>query len=183
VVITAALNRNNRIRASAPGDPDIQRLSARRSDALAPRGDYIPAMAFHHFVAATRATEEFKLELARYADGLLAGRIQTVRHAPRVKVLRVLAQLLEVEPDLEIERVSIDAWSGCSDYRGTIAVTTSDSVLVFRFRWDCSWRAEQEGWLDAFQLPDQIRAAHEFGWRCFAEWRRESTVPTVILSE
>jgi hypothetical protein len=117
-----------------------------------------------------RASEEFKTDVARYADGLAADRIRTVRHAPRIKVLRLLAQLLHAEPHLEIERVSVDAWSGCSDFRGTITVTTPDKVSAFRFRWDCSWRAEQEGWFDAFELPDQIRAAHEFGWQCFREW-------------
>jgi hypothetical protein len=117
-----------------------------------------------------RATSAFKNDIVRYADGLLSDRIRTVRHAPRIKVLRVLAQLLSAQPELEIEHVLIDAWSGCSDFRGVIVVATRDSVHGFRFRWDCSWRAEQEGWFDAFQLPDQIRAAQEFGWRCFSEW-------------
>ena len=85
----------------------------------------------------------------------------------------MLAQLLSEESHLEIEDVSIDAWSGCSDFRGTISVTTSEGLRTFRFRWDCSWRAEQEGWFDAFQLPDQIRAAHEFGWRCFSDWQEQ----------
>ena len=127
-------------------------------------------MPIQHLIAASHASTEFKTDIARYADGLAADRIRTVRHAPRIKVLRLLAQLLHAEPRLEVERVLIDAWSGCSDFRGIITVTTPDSVAAFRFRWDCSWRAEQEGWYDAFQLPDQIRAAHEFGWRCFEHW-------------
>ena len=131
-------------------------------------------MPIHDLIAASRASDDFKGDIARFADGLAADRIRTLRHAPRIKVLRLLAQLLHAEPLLEVERVLIDAWSGCSDFRGTIAVTTPDTVTTFRFRWDCSWRAEQEGWYDAFQLPDQIRAAHEFGWRCFAEWESAS---------
>ena len=33
------------------------------------------------------------------------------------------------------------------------------------------WRAEQQGWVDAFGFPDQIRAADEFGWNCFHRWQ------------
>jgi hypothetical protein len=138
-------------------------------------------MPFQHLIATARASEAFKADVLRFAEGLPADRIRTVRHAPRVKVLRLLTQLLHAEPHLEIERVSIDAWSGCSDFRGTITVTTTDAVSAFRFRWDCSWRAEQEGWFDAFQLPDQIRAAHIFGWRCFSHWEPhpvENSTPT-----
>ena len=131
-------------------------------------------MPIESLVASACATENFKADVVRYAQGLPVDRIRTVRHAPRIKVVRLLAQLLHAEPDLEIERVSIDAWSGCSDFRGVITVETPTGATAFRFRWDCSWRAEQEGWFDAFQLPDQIRAAHEFGWRCFAEWREDS---------
>ena len=134
-------------------------------------------MPIQHLIATARASEEFKTDVARYADGLPADRIRTVRHAPRIKVLRLLAQLLHAEPDLEVERVDVDAWSGCSDFRGTITVTTPDAVSAFRFRWDCNWRAEQEGWFDDFQLPDQIRAAYEFGWRCFQHWEEEKPAP------
>ena len=134
-------------------------------------------MPIQHLLAASRASDEFKADIARYADGLPADRIRTLRHAPRIKVLRLLSQLLHAEPRLDVERVMIDAWSGCSDFRGIITVTASDTVTAFRFHWDCSWRAEQEGWYDAFQLPDQIRAAHEFGWRCFAVWET-TTAPT-----
>lgn len=130
-------------------------------------------MPIEHLITISRASGEFKNDVVRYAQGVPAERIQTVRHAPRIKVLRVLAQLLTEEPALEIERVSVDAWSGCSDFRGTIAVTTSGGVRSFRFRWDCNWRAEQQGWFDAFQLPDQIRAAREFGWRCFSDWEEQ----------
>ena len=121
-------------------------------------------------ISRSGASDPFKADLRRFADGGVAERIRSVRHAPRIKVLRVLAQLLSRESDLAIEHVVIDAWSGCSDFRGTIAVHCTDRVRAFRFRWDCSWRAEQQGWFDAFQLPDQIRAAREFGWQCFSEW-------------
>jgi hypothetical protein len=130
-------------------------------------------MSIEHLIVRSRATEEFKADVIRFLEGLPAERLTAVRHSPRIKVLRVVAQLLSAEADLRVERVRIDAWSGCSDFRGTIVVQTSDEERAFNFRWDCSWRAEQEGWYDAFQLPDQIRAAHEFGWRCFERWEEE----------
>ena len=130
-------------------------------------------MPIEHLIQSARASEEFKNDVVRFAQGGQVERIQTVRHSPRIKVLRLLAQLLSEEPGLEIERVSIDAWSGCSDFRGVLTVTAPDVTRVFRFHWDCSWRAEQQGWFDAFNLPDQIRAAREFGWRCFSVWQDE----------
>ena len=140
-------------------------------------------MPIQHLIATAKASTAFKSDVVRFADGLPADRIRTVRHAPRIKVLRLLTQLLHAEPHLEIERVVVDAWSGCSDFRGIITVTTPDTVTAFRFRWDCSWRAEQEGWFDAFQLPDQIRAAHEFGWRCFSQWEAEAVRDAAATSD
>ena len=137
-------------------------------------------MPIEQLISAAAASPEFKEEVGRYARGAPVERIQTVRHAPRIKVLRVLAQLLSEEPALEVERVMIDAWSGCSDFRGVLSVSTASGVKVFRFRWDCSWRAEQQGWFDAFQLPDQIRAAREFGWRCFSEWEEQPADGAVL---
>ena len=130
-------------------------------------------MPIEALISTARASEEFKRDVVRYAQGAAVERIHTVRHSPRIKVLRLLAQLLTAEAHLEIARVSIDAWSGCSDFRGVVAVMTPEGVRSFCFHWDCSWRAEQEGWYDAFQLPDQIRAAREFGWRCFSRWEEQ----------
>ena len=55
-------------------------------------------------------------------------------------------------------------------YRGTVTVRCEDGTHVWRFRWDCRWRAEQEQMHDSWGMPDQSRAAREFGWRCFARW-------------
>ena len=136
-----------------------------------------------NLIAASRASHQFKAEMARFAQGMPADRIRLVRHAPRIKVLRLLTQLVIEEPELAVERVLIDGWSGCSDFRGTITVELENSSRTFRFRWDCSWRAEQEGWFDAFQLPDQIRAAQEFGWRCFQEWEDVSAASELAPRE
>ena len=130
-------------------------------------------MPIEHLISAAEASDAFKEDVVRYAKGLPVERIHTVRHSPRIKVLRLLAQLLNEEPELKIDRVSIDAWSGCSDFRGVVSVTTPAGSKTFRFHWDCSWRAEQQGWFDAFNLPDQIRAAREFGWQCFSKWEEE----------
>ena len=116
------------------------------------------------------ATPEFLEAIERYAAGADEERIAVSRWVPRVKVLRVLTQLFDAEPELAVVRVALEAASGCSDFVGTLQVTTESSEHRFTFAWDCRWRAEQEGWTDPFGFPDQIRAAREFGWRCFARW-------------
>ena len=98
------------------------------------------------------------------------------RGIPAVKVERVLTQLLSELPDARIERIEIDARSGCSDFGGALTVHADGAVRVFDFVWDCRWRASEEGWRDHWGEPDQIRAAREFGWRCFAIWSERTTV-------
>lgn len=122
------------------------------------------------FLAASRAHEAFKADVLALATGVHAGRIRIVRPNPTVKVMRLLAKLLHEERELAIARVTIDAWSGCSDFTGTVTVECEDEVRSYEFSWCCRWRARQEGWTDYFGFPDQIRAAHEFGWQCFERW-------------
>ncbi|HET7457556.1 MAG TPA: hypothetical protein VFJ74_07865 [Gemmatimonadaceae bacterium] len=121
-------------------------------------------------LASSHATPEFKADVLAYASYQDAPRITTARHAPRIKVLRLVAQLLSAEPSLPVERVRVEGLSGCADFRGTATVEAGGETRTFEFVWDCHWRAVQEGWTDAFGLPDQIRAAREFGWRCFERW-------------
>ena len=118
----------------------------------------------------SRASDAFKADVRAYLANRAAAAITTARHAPTVKVARVVAQLLDAEPALAIERIHIDAHSGCSDFDGTLRVGTPDGEMEYRFVWCCHWRAQQEGWVDWFGLPDQMRAAREFGWRCFKRW-------------
>lgn len=127
-------------------------------------------MDIEDLLAASSATDAFKVAVRAYLDHKDAPAIQVVRHAPRVKVQRLLSQLLSAEPALAIEAVTVDGVSGCSDYRGTLRVESRGVSKVFNFVWDCQWRAREEGWTDYFGFPDQIRAAREFGWRCFARW-------------
>jgi hypothetical protein len=103
------------------------------------------------------------------------------RGIPAVKVERVLTQLLHELPDVRIERIEIDARSGCSDFSGELTVFADDAVRVFDFVWDCRWRAAEEGWTDHWGEPDQIRAAREFGWRCFAVWSERAMLSHTAL--
>ena len=118
----------------------------------------------------SHAAESFKAAVRTYSSRNGSEHIQVEGHAPSVKVKRVLAQLLTTQSHLPIERVSLRAQSGCSDFVGTVKIHTESAVHVYDFVWDCRWRAEQEGWTDYFGFPDQIRAAREYDWNCFERW-------------
>jgi hypothetical protein len=125
-------------------------------------------------LARSRADEALKSEVRSLSRIYVAhglDRVVTTRPTPAVKAQRVLTQLFAEHPELAAERVTVDATSGCSDFTGSLTVHATDGVRVYDFLWCCRWRAEQEGWVDAFGFPDQVRAAREFGWRCFSEWR------------
>lgn len=122
------------------------------------------------YLDAAAAHPEFKRELLAFVRGGEATRIRLDGHAPRVKVERVLTQLFNARPDLEVERVALRARSGCSDFTGELVAYTADEAHHFSFVWCCAWRAEQEDWRDCFGFWDQQRAAREFGWDCFKEW-------------
>lgn len=122
-------------------------------------------------LAASRAAESFKSAVRSYYADKASDRIAVSGFAPPIKVKRLLKYVLHSEPELPIERVWLRAASGCSDFVGTIDVETAHGRRTFEFVWDCRWRALQEGWSDYFGLPDQIRAAQEFDWRCFKHWR------------
>jgi hypothetical protein len=133
------------------------------------------------------ATAAFKADVRAYLAHEPATRVTAARPAPRVKVARVLAKLLDAVPDLAVERVSVDGVSGCSDFRGTLAVEAAGETRRFEFVWCCHWRAEEQQWRDAFGFPDQIRAAREFDWRCFEAWREveardEGRLPSPVLT-
>jgi len=127
---------------------------------------------FAELLDASDATDGFKEDVQAYIGHRPAPRVEVGRHIPRVKVLRLLTQLLHAEPGLALDSVHIEGTSGCSDFRGVLRAHAADGTSrVFEFVWDCQWRAIQEGWTDGFGLPDQIRAARAFEWRCFAHWR------------
>ena len=116
------------------------------------------------------ASDRFKTDVVAFASRAEAPSITLTRNAPRIKVIRLINHLLHVHPEWAIERLQIDARSGCSDFVGTVVVEGAGEARAFEFAWDCRWRAEQQGWVDAFGFPDQIRAADEFGWNCFQRW-------------
>lgn len=121
-------------------------------------------------LAASHADVAFRDDVLAFADGRAAARLALVRQAPRIKVLRLIAQLLHAEPGLALARVQVDATSGCADFRGTLAALAPERTHAWRFRWDCRWAAERSGWLTPWGTPDQGRAAEELNWRCFAVW-------------
>jgi hypothetical protein len=123
------------------------------------------------------ADAAFKADVLAFDRYQPAERIRIERHAPRVKILRTLAQLLAAEPSLRVERVRIDGSSGCCDFRGTLVAVAGGAEHVFEFVWDCRWRAHAEGWVDRWGAADQSRAAREFGWRCFSMWERRTGTP------
>lgn len=122
----------------------------------------------------SRATERFKADVTRFFAGDQPHRVKLESFVPRVKVQRLLSQLLAEEAALEIEQVTIRGSSGCSDFVGTVDVHTSTGSHVFDFVWCCRWRAQREGYVDYFGFPDQSRAALEFDWRCFQKWERRT---------
>jgi hypothetical protein len=119
----------------------------------------------------SRASAPFKSDVVRFLETGSAQRVEIRGFAPRVKVTRVLKQVLASHPDLDIEQLSIEGQSGCSDFAGTVRVATTTGTKVFEFVWCCRWRAEEQGWTDYFGFPDQMRAAREYDWRCFRVWR------------
>jgi hypothetical protein len=122
-------------------------------------------------LAESSAAESFKVSVRRFcAGGGSSDRIRIDGFAPSIKIKRVLAHMLSAEPHLAVEHVTVRGRSGCSDFVGTLKVHTSSGTHVYEFVWDCRWRAEQEGWVDYFGFPDQIRAAREYDWRCFERW-------------
>ena len=125
-------------------------------------------------LAASAASDDFKDSVRQYSTQGKAPLVEAARHAPPIKVMRVVAHLLEAEPTLRLERVRIDGSAGCSDFRGLIEAEMDGVVRQWQFTWCCRWRAVEQGWVDCFGFPDQMRAAREFGHRCFESWTETS---------
>lgn len=117
-------------------------------------------------LSASQASQAFKEAVRQLSAGKHEpDRIGFDATLPGVKVLRMIMKLLDVRPDLPIERVSIQAVSGCSNFTGRARIEPGEGKATFN--WDCRWQAEQMGWSDAVGMPDQIRAARELGYQCF----------------
>ena len=111
------------------------------------------------------ASPEFKEAVKRLEDGTGQELIRFNPQSPPVKVLRLVMKLLEEFPAMPLESLAIEAESGCSDYVGH--AIAQPGALRFEFEWNCQWRAETMGWVDAFGDPDQIRASQTYGYQCF----------------
>lgn len=132
-------------------------------------------MPLARFLDRSAATEPFRDALAEFLRTAQPNaRIVFDLRAPPVKVERTLTKILEAYPALPIERVEIDAISGCEHFRGHARIEAGARTLRVRFEWNCRWKAEQLGWTDWFGLPDQARAAREHGYDCFRVWHEES---------
>ena len=143
---------------------------------------FTPALPLDTLLAASEACPEFKADVLAYAAFQRAERVVAQGHAPRVKVLRVVAQLLHHEPSMKLDSVRVAAAAGCCDFRGVVTATAGDEVRSWEFVWDCRWRARQAGLLDSTGHPDQAWAAREYGWRCFSHWQ-ERPVSARVLAE
>ena len=126
-------------------------------------------------LARSFASERFKSDVLAFSARAEAPSITMTRNVPRIKVIRLVNQVLHAHPEWAIERLHVDGRSGCSDFVGTVTVEGAGESRTFEFAWDCRWRAEQQGWLDCYGFPDQIRAADEFGWNCFQRWAEYQT--------
>lgn len=114
----------------------------------------------------SKATDEFKDAVRNFIDTPTPNSV--IRYAvgmPGLKILRTIMKLLEMRPDLEIEAVAITARSGCADFVGTIEV--QPGTRKFAFVWNCQWRARENEIQNAWGMPDQIKAANDFGYQCF----------------
>jgi len=133
-------------------------------------------------LGASRAHPEFKAAVETYALLGSAPRLASAGRAPRVKVLRVVAQLLDAEPELAIESIAVRGASGCCDFRGDVTVVADGRERTWEFVWDCRWRARTAGYVDVTGWPDQARAARDFDWRCFSTWTERHRLATPARS-
>jgi len=71
------------------------------------------------------ATDRFKSDVIDFASRADVPSITLVRAVPRVKVVRLITQLLHAHPEWVVDRVQVDARSGCSDFVGTAVVAAT----------------------------------------------------------
>ena len=122
-------------------------------------------------LSASSVTADFREAVGTFLEtGRPSEQIVFSDSSPPVKVARTITKIIEEYGDLPITSVQIDGESGCEFYRGDAVVRTESEERSVSFYWDCRWRAMQEGWVDFFGLPDQIRAAREFDYQCFKAW-------------
>lgn len=126
----------------------------------------------NQFLSRSQATDAFRAAVAEFArTGLPSARVHFDSRCPPVKVERTLTKMLEAYPATAVDAAKLEARSGCEFFQGTLTLVAADGEETrVRFRWDCKWKAEQQGWQDYFGFADQARAAREFGYDCFLTW-------------
>ncbi len=127
--------------------------------------DGVEIRSLEQLLEQSQAAPEFKEAVRRFRDGERSERIVATAGSPPIKVLRLLMKLLEAVPELPMERVRIEARSGCATYEGIVEVQPQGRK--FRFCWDCAWRARESGVINRWGFVDQAAAAQQFGYQCF----------------
>lgn len=135
---------------SAPDKMPVQEISVKTLDEL---------------LQASAATPGFKAAAKNLSAGMKQDIIRYNAGSPPVKVLRLVSKLLESFPEVPFSGIEVKGESGCSEFVGH--ATAEPGSMQFEFEWNCSWRAQERGWTDAFGDPDQIRAARTLGYQCF----------------
>lgn len=125
---------------------------------------------FQRLLARSSADESFKAAINQFCSDKRSDLIQYPAGSPRIKILRVLMKLLEEFPNEPITDVHIEAKSTCSTYAGYVEFGPNRSKV--RFKWDCLWKAKQEGLVTWYGEPDQTKAAKTFGYQCFEEFQQ-----------
>jgi len=120
-------------------------------------------------VERSQAAAEFKAAVRELNKGQRHERIHFSSWLPKVKVLRVAVKFLDVYPQLPVERIEVEGYSGCSSFTGTATVFCPEPWRL-KFNWDCAWRAQKEEMYLPDGGADQERAAREFGYECFREF-------------
>ncbi len=128
-------------------------------------------MKLTQLLSGSSVTSDFRRAVETFLEtGRPNGQIVFSDASPPVKVARTITKIVEEYGHLPISSVHIAGESGCEFFRGDAIVRTEEDERSVSFYWDCRWRALQEGWVDDFGFPDQIRAAHAFDYQCFKVW-------------
>ena len=138
-------------------------------------------MIIREYLQRSRATDAFRDAIGAFVrTGAANDRVAFDSYSPPIKVERTLIKMLEEYGELAIDRVQIEGRSGCEFFSGRLVIHAREGQRHVRFHWDCKWKAQQEGWVDYFGYPDQIRAAREFGYDCFREWNEVKSQAPVL---
>lgn len=127
-------------------------------------------MDIQNFLKNSKATKEFKAAVTNFFEGGKTDLIRYNRTAPRIKVERTLTKIIEEFGEFQISKVEIDGNSGCEYFRGTAKICAEEEQTI-DFEWNCIWKAEEQGYKNLFGMPDQVRAAKEFGYDCFKKFK------------